>query len=310
MNNKKLSKILKKATVAAIMGITAVTPLLATAQNANAATYTDSEYFPGESEDTGDAPYEDYTGSYFRNFKNRSANIYVKDKAVKKVFQTAAKAWKPVFKFKFVKSAKKANFNSSKYANVVVKKDGGVQYNEATIGNLILFAGSMKNLKKMHKDFPDTRKWPWYTQHYNGKITNYKKWKAYRKKALAKDPKTMDLANWLISTRAHTYAPKAGLWIPSKAERKKHDANRYITVAAGTRSLTKTQQVGNATEILGEIIGIGQDANPVHEKDEVDIPNEASAYYNFKVTQSDLDHVNWIYAHPWSGSNYFWDCVE
>lgn len=297
MNNKKLTKVIKKATVVAIMGITAAVPLIATTQRASAATYTASEYFPGA--DEMDNRYDDFPNSYFRNFKNRSANLYVKDKKVKKVFQKAAKAWSPVFKFKFVNSGKHANFNSSKYANVVVKKDGGMQSDYATANKEIFFAGSTKTLKQMHKDFPYTRTRSWYGVYANGKITNYKVWKANNKKAIAN-------RNDYIMPE-HRTAKKVGMWIPSESAAKKNSWNHYITVLAGTNKLTQAQQIGNATEILGRIIGLGEGANPIHEKDETFNENESSSYYTYKVTQSDLDHVNWIYAHPWSGSNYFWD---
>lgn len=155
MKNKKLTKVLKKMTTAAILSIALASPL--TAKSASAATYNAADYFPAGT-DASVIPtedmYRDNYNSYFRNFKNRSANIYINDKTVKKVFQKAAKAWAPVFKFKFVSSAKHADFNSAKYANVVVKKDGGAQTNWATVNKAQLFSGSMKTLKQIKKDFP------------------------------------------------------------------------------------------------------------------------------------------------------------
>ena len=145
--NNKITKMLKKTAVVAILTFGSAAPVATTASNVDAATYTASKFFPGESADT-DNPYEDSEGSYFRNFKNRSANIYVKDKKLKKIYQKAAKAWAPVFKFKFVNSSKHADFNSFKYANVVVLKDGGVKANCATASKRYFFASSMKNLKK------------------------------------------------------------------------------------------------------------------------------------------------------------------
>lgn len=288
MNNKKITKMLKKVAVSAVLGLTAAAPLLTTAQSASAATYTASKYFPGESADTDNEYSNDSTGGYFRNFKKRSANIYVKDKKVKKVFQKAAKAWAPVFKFKFVKSGKHANFNSSKYANVVVKKDGGTKENYATVNKRYLFAGSMKNLKKMNKDFPSTRKESWYSNYAHGYITSYKKWKSFYKKLLANDSKATKIQNRLMGRNPNLCAPKVGLWMPSDSDAIKNSWNHYITVTAGTRGVNQTQQVKNATATLGEIIGLGDGSE-----------NQGS--------QSDLDHVDWIYAHPWSGSNYYWD---
>lgn len=297
MNNKKLTKVIKKATVAAIMGITAMTPLIATTQRASAATYTASEYFPGTntSDDNLDNAYADNIGNYFRNFKNRSANIYVKDKKVKKVFQKAAKAWSPVFKFKFVNSSKHANFNSAKYANVIVKKDGGNRSDNATVNKLQFKAGSMKNLKQMHKDFSYTRTRPWYNVYADGHITSYKKWKTNTKKLIA--------GNGLMPQPNN--ATKVGMWIPSDSNAMKNSWNHYITVTAGTRSLTQAQQVNNATAILGDIIGLSGNTN--HETDEVWLDEGGTMYNTYKVTQSDLNHVDWVYAHPWNGSNYYWD---
>lgn len=304
MNNKKITEMLKKVAVSAVLGLTAAAPLLTTAQSASAATYTASKYFPGESADTDNEYSNDSTGGYFRNFKKRSANIYVKDKKVKKVFQKAAKAWAPVFKFKFVKSGKHANFNSSKYANVVVKKDGGSIDDGATVNKLQFFAGSKKNLKKMNKDFPSTRNDSWYDVYAHGHITNYKKWKANQKKLIAgKSTALMGPGD----AEAYRYASKIGMWIPSTSNANKNSWNHYITLTHGTKGLSQAKQVGNATEILGEIIGIGDDANPIHTDDQVWNDDGSIAYYNYKVTQSDLDRVDWIYAHPWSGSNVFWD---
>ncbi|MGQ5709761.1 hypothetical protein [Lactobacillus sp. PSON] len=308
MNNKKITKMLKKTAVATMLTFATAAPLTMTAQSANAATYTASKYFPGESADTDNA-YGDNSigGNYFRNFKHRSVNLYVKDKKLKKIYQKAAKAWTPVFKFKFVSSAKHADFNSSKYANVVVLKDGGVKGNYATVNKQYLAAGSMKNLKRMHKDFPATRKQPWYNNYVYGHITNYKKWKSFYKKALAGNHQALKLVDLLNSSSANLNASKAGKWIPSDSDAKKHSWNHYITVTSGTRGLSQKQQLGNATETLGEIIGLGQGANPIHEKDEVSNDDLSTGYYSYKVTKSDLNRVDWIYAHPWSGSNYFWD---
>ncbi|MGQ5709758.1 hypothetical protein [Lactobacillus sp. PSON] len=298
MNNKKITKMLKKTAVVTMLTFATAAPLTMTAQSVNAATYTASKYFPGESADT-DNSYEDSNGSYFRNFKHRSANLYVKDKKLKKIYQKAAKAWTPVFKFKFVNSAKHADFNSSKYANVIVKKDGGRKGNFVSVNKFQFFAGSMKNLKQMNKDFPSMRKHGWYGAYVDGKITNYKKWKVNNKKLIAGKPGAL--------MPQHGNATQVGMWIPSTSDAKKHSWNHYITVTSGTRGLSQTQQLGNATETLGRIIGVGGDVNPMHDNDEILNDDNSTAYYTYKVTQSDLDHVNWIYAHPWNGSNVFWD---
>lgn len=289
---------LKKTATVAMLTFATAAPLSMTAQHASAATYTASKYFPGESADT-DNEYSDEEGSYFRNFKHRSANLYVKDKKLKKIYQKAAKAWAPVFKFKFVNSPKHANFNSSKYANVIILKDGGRKGNFVSVNKLPLYAGSMKNLKQMLKDFPSMRKMSWYGAYAMGKIVNYDKWKANNKKLIAGKPGAL--------MPQHGNAAQVGMWIPSTSDAKKHSWNHYITVGTGTRGLSQKQQLGNATETLGKIIGAGGDVNPIHDNDEIVNDDNSSGYYTYKVTQSDLDHVDWIYAHPWNGSNVFWD---
>lgn len=206
---------LKKTAVATMLTFATAAPLTMTAQSASAATYTASKYFPGTntSDDNLENAYSDDEGSYFRNFKHRSANLYVKDKKLKKIYQKAAKAWAPVFKFKFVNSAKHANFNSTKYANVIIKKNGGNKANFVTVTKSPLFAGSMKNLKQMNKDFPSMRKRSWYEAYEHGYITNYKKWKVNEKKLIAGKPGAL--------MPQHGNAAKVGMWIPSYSDAKK-----------------------------------------------------------------------------------------
>ena len=140
----------------------------------------------------------------------------------------------------------------------------------------------------------------WYTVYAVGHITNYKVWKANTKKLMAGKAGAVMLQ--------HGNTAKTGVWMPSDSDAKKNSWNHYITVTSGTRNLTQKQQLGNATATLGNIIGASSYANPIHgDEGLTDDITPLDIFYNFKVTQSDLDHVDWIYAHPWSGSNVFWD---
>ena len=116
----KLKNTIKKVAVAALLAVPLASNVVNTANVHAAAVHVS---YPGLTDDTGDSwdMYDvETTDTSWRNFKTRSANIYVKDKSLLPATKKAIKFWSPVFKFKLVKSAKRASFHSMKYANVVI----------------------------------------------------------------------------------------------------------------------------------------------------------------------------------------------
>lgn len=283
----KIRSAIKKMTLAAGVGLALASSgaSLASSTLVHAATtrhFTATRYFPGENEHTDcyypssfkkidDGEEED---QYWRNFKTQSANIYVKDKQILPVVKKAAKAWSPAFKFHFVKSGKHANFNSSKYANIVCYADDG---------DSRAFAGIDVNRSFRQPDAVvksgDFR----YSGYALGKVTNVKKYLANARLA--------EIGSDKFIMPSHENASKVGMWIPSDADARKNSWEHVMNLVIGTKGTSEKAQVGAATEMLGVAIGL----NNMYDN------NDGCA--KFKLNQRDYDYVDWIYAHPWAGPN-------
>lgn len=282
----KIKSAIKKMTLAAGVGLALASSgaSLASSTLVHAATtrhFTATKYFPGENEHTDwDYPSslddEIEEGSpYWRNFKTKNANIYVKDKQILPVVKKAAKAWSPVFKFHFVKSGKHANFNSSKYANIVFRADDGRSKACAACNTNRVFRSPDAVVKS-----GEAR----YDSYAGGKITNAKKYLANARLAKIGSDKFI--------MPSHENASKVGMWIPSYADARKNSWEHVINIDIGTKGTSEKAQVGAATLLLGD--AIGYETSP-------GLTNEGAA--RVKLTQRDYDYVDWIYAHPWAGPN-------
>ena len=275
----KLKNTIKKVAVAALLA----TPLVSSVVNTN--TVHAASWVAGSKlyDDTGEG-WNEYAlesgGDSWRNFKTRSANIYVKDKSLLPATKKAIKFWSPVFKFKLVKSAKHASFHSKKYANVVIY-DENVENAPTALGLTSTRVYENKN-KKVIK-YIGRRYQPYANDHLNSKTA------AYAEK-------------YHLTASGGTFAPKD--W-------KKKAFTNHLNMVVRTKNASQQAITNKIISALGLTIGLGdietdsQENNP-NPTDimsvNADNYSEMSVYNKtYHLTQADRDHIDWIYSHPYTG---------
>ena len=273
----KLKNTIKKVAVAALLA----TPLVSSVVNTNtvhAASWVAGSKFYNDDIDDGWNEYNvDADGASYRNFKTRSANIYVKDKSLLPATKKAIKFWSPVFKFKLVKSAKHASFHSKKYANVVIY-DENYENLPTSIGLTSTRVYENKN-KKVIK-YVGSRYQPYANDHLNSKTA------AYANK-------------YHLTASGGTFAPKD--W-------KKKAFTNHLNMIVNTKNNSQQAITNKIIDGLGATIGLGaivdNNSNPT------DIMSlYGDNYFNkmrvynktYHLTQADKDHIDWIYSHPYTG---------
>ncbi|QNQ82326.1 hypothetical protein FP435_03440 [Lactobacillus sp. PV037] len=219
-----------------------------------------------------------YEGMAHRNLKKRSANIYVKDKSLLPEVKAAIKMWKPGFKFNLVNSMKHAKFRSTskKYANIVICDDPySEEYdgNKSWTGSELIEVTDKKLIKSRHIKYWDG----------NGQVHKKKKGQARLND---------DVAN----------------------------------ICVLTKNMSKQRKINEIASQLGQIIGIGyndaffediyktygtNDISAFHgleeygEDEDENYVSEKMLNSQFVVTQMDVEHINWIYAHPYDGYSIY-----
>ena len=277
--NTTIKQTIKKVAVAALLA----TPVASSAISSN--TVSAASWVAGSKlyDDTGDG-WNEYDvgadGASYRNFKTRSANIYVKDKSLLPATKKAIKFWSPVFKFKLVKSAKHASFHSKKYANVVIYDENYETYapTAGTTSSTRVYENKNKKVIK----YVGSRYQPYANDHLNSKTA------AYAEK-------------YHLTASGGTFAPKD--W-------KKKAFTNHLNMVIRTKNNSKQAITNKIIENLGQVIGLGisedYDTNPT---DIMDITsaseerNDAMTPYTktYHLTQADKDHIDWIYSHPYTG---------
>lgn len=240
--------------------------------------------YPGLTDDSENASSWDMydvetTDTSWRNFKGRTANIYVKDKSLLPATKKAIKFWSPVFKFKLVKSAKHASFHSKKYANVVIYDENYETYAPtagATTSTRVYENKNKKVIKLLGRR---------YQPYANGHFT-------------AKDlPFLKEHPNSLIND---DFAPKA-----VKKDHNKAFTN-HLNMVIATKNNSKQAVTNKIIANLGQTIGLGLiDNDDTNATDIMGLlyVNDNMAAYNkvYHLTQADKDHIDWIYSHPYTG---------
>ena len=275
----KLKNTIKKVAVAALLA----TPLVSSVVNTNTVSAAVHVSYPGLTDDTGDSwdMYDAHAGTSYRNFKTRSANIYVKDKSLLPATKKAIKFWAPVFKFKLVKSAKHASFHSKKYANVVIY-DENVENNFPTALGLTATRVYENKNKKVIK-YVGSRYQPYANDHLNSKTAAY-------------------ADKYHLTASGGTFAPKD--W-------KKKAFTNHLNMIVNTKNNSQQAITNKIISALGSTIGLGdiemdnQETNP-NPTDimsvNADNYSEMSVYNKtYHLTQADKDHIDWIYSHPYTG---------
>ena len=275
----KLKNTIKKVAVAALLAVPLASNVVNTANVHAAAVHVS---YPGLTDDSENASswdmYDvDADGTSYRNFKTRSANIYVKDKSLLPATKKAIKFWSPVFKFKLVKSAKHASFHSKKYANVVI-------YDE-NYENLPTSAGLTSTRVYENKDkrvikVRGQRYQAYANPHFTAKDLPF----------LKKHP------NSLIND---DFAPKD--W-------KKKAFTNHLNMIVNTKNNSQQAIANKIIANLGLTIGLGviDDGNPnptdIMSVVGDDYFNKMNVYNKtYHLTQADKDHIDWIYSHPYTG---------
>ncbi|QNQ82287.1 hypothetical protein [Lactobacillus sp. PV012] len=280
----KIKNVVKKVTIAAMLATPALGAFSHSAALA-ASWVPNSKYYVSNPDDaTNEDTYADADGKDFdtsnRNFKKRSANIYVKDKSILPAVKKAIKLWAPKFKFKLVKSAKHASFNSAKYANIVVYDD-----NKTKDGS-----GADITTTRVYEN-----KNPEVIKYYHNINSGYAKYQPY-----ANDHLTPKRINFLKKhpsyTTANKFAPKD--W-------RKNAFTNHMNLVVWSSNLTEQGKVNAVTQQLGRAIGLGtiaqgDDAVPNSVGDFDDIMAAEKYNKNWRVTQDDLNHIDWIYSHPYT----------
>ena len=281
----KLKNTIKKVAVAALLAVPLASNVVNTANVHAAAVHVS---YPGLTDDTGDSwdMYDvETTDTSWRNFKTRSANIYVKDKSLLPATKKAIKFWSPVFKFKLVKSAKHASFHSKKYANVVIYDENVVSYegshtpNDRYAGLTSTRVYENKN-KKVIKLL--SRRYQAYTlPHIHAKDLP----------AVKRDP------NKIIDTDLR---PKD--W-------KKKAFTNHLNMVVETKNRSQQAIINSIICELGQTIGLGNfDNDSINSNDVMGLlspfrTGNSQEFYNktYHLTQADKDHIDWIYSHPYTG---------
>ena len=284
----KLKNTIKKVAVAALLA----TPVASSAISSNTVSAAAVHVsYPGLTDDSENASswdmYDGHVGTSWRNFKGRTANIYVKDKSLLPATKKAIKFWSPVFKFKLVKSAKHASFHSKKYANVVIY-DENVENAPTALGLTATRVYENKNNKKVLKlinkwyPFLATR----YTAYANSHITD----------------KNIPWIKKHPGTAGVDFRPKDAL---QKA------FTNHLNMVVNTKNASQQAITNKIISALGSTIGLGdidtdnQDNNP----NPIDIMSVNADNYSemsvfnktYHLTQADRDHIDWIYSHPYTG---------
>ena len=275
--NTTIKQTIKKVAVAALLA----TPLVSSVVNTN--TVHAASWVAGSKlyDDTGDGWNEynvDADGASYRNFKTRSANIYVKDKSLLPATKKAIKFWSPVFKFKLVKSAKHASFHSKKYANVVIYDENYETYDPT--GASLTSTRVYENKNKKVIKYVGMRYQPYANDHLNSKTA------AYAEKHH-------------LTASGGTFAPKD--W-------KKKAFTNHINMVVNTKNNSQQAITNKIIANLGLTIGLGiiDDDNP-NPTDIMSVVgdnyfNKMSVYNKtYHLTQADKDHIDWIYSHPYTG---------
>ncbi|QNQ83649.1 hypothetical protein FP435_03940 [Lactobacillus sp. PV037] len=272
----KIKNVVKKVTIAAMLATPALGAFSHSAALA-ASWVPNSKYYVSNPDDaTNEDTYDTYDGASNRNFKRRSANIYVKDKSILPAVKKAIKLWAPKFKFKLVKSAKHASFNSAKYANIVVYDDNKVDTTERGGSSNITTTRVYENKNPEVIKYLGVRYQPYANDHLTPK----------RVKFLKKHPSY---------TTANKFAPKD--W-------KKKAFTNHMNLVVRSNNLTEQGKVNAVAQQLGRAIGLGSltDIKESFLSDKSDIMAATQGHYNqnWHVTQDDLDHIDWIYSHPYT----------
>ncbi|QNQ82238.1 hypothetical protein [Lactobacillus sp. PV012] len=287
----KIKNVVKKVTIAAMLATPALGAFSHSAALA-ASWVPNSKYYKSYNDDD-DIPdqdvYDTYDGASYRNFKRRSANIYVKDKSILPAVKKAIKLWAPKFKFKLVKSAKHASLNSAKYANIVVYDN-----NNAEVNKHIMINGKPAMGDGGSAGISSTRVY----ENKNPEVIKYlhgSKYQAYAEMHLT--PKRVEFLKknpgWQNSSM---FKPKD--W-------KKKAFVNHMNLVVWSKTLTAQGKVNAVAQQLGEAIGLGYYdktlPNAAGEVDDLMFAGEYNYNKNWRVTQSDLDHIDWIYSHPYAG---------
>ncbi|QNQ83598.1 hypothetical protein FP435_03630 [Lactobacillus sp. PV037] len=102
----------------------------------------------------------------------------------------------------------------------------------------------------------------------------------------------------------------AGKFFPK--DWKTNSFTNHMNLIVLSSALTEQGKVNAVTNQLGHAIGLGdfENAEDVAPKDKTDImafgcnsDNQDSFNDNWHVSQSDLDHIDWIYSHPYTNIN-------
>ena len=276
----KLKNTIKKVAVAALLTVPLASNVVNTANVHAAAVHVS---YPGLTDDSENASSWDMydvggDGPSYRNFKTRSANIYVKDKSLLPATKKAIKFWSPVFKFKLVKSAKHASFHSKKYANVVIYDENyrNVPTGSATVSTRIYENKDKRVIKVMGQRYQTYAK-----PHFTAKDLPF----------IKKHP------NSLIND---DFAPK-----DFKKDHNKAFTN-HLNMVINTKNNSKQVITNKIIENLGEVIGLGvidnTDNNPTDIMCLADPLTSINDYdKTYHLTQADKDHIDWIYSHTYTG---------
>ncbi|QNQ82384.1 hypothetical protein FP435_03115 [Lactobacillus sp. PV037] len=276
----KIKNVVKKVTIAAMLATPALGAFSHSAALA-ASWVPNSKYYVSNPDDaTNEDIYNQDADTSNRNFKRRSANIYVKDKSILPAVKKAIKLWAPKFKFKLVKSAKHASLTSSKYANIVVYDDNKAD----TKADSPL--ADITTTRVYEEKNPEVIK---YT--HGSKYGPYAEMRLTPKriKFLKKNP------GWQNS---NMFMPKD--W-------KKKAFTNHMNLVLRSKHLTEQGKVNAVAYQLGRAIGLGDIEqgddpvpNSVNEYDDIMMADQCSYNKKWRVTQDNLDHIDWIYSHPYT----------
>ena len=278
--NTTIKQTIKKVAVAALLA----TPVASSAISSNTVSAAAVHVsYPGLTDDTGDSwdMYDvEADGTSWRNFKTRSANIYVKDKSLLPATKKAIKFWSPVFKFKLVKSAKHASFHSKKYANVVIYDENYETY--APTAGATTSTRVYENKDKRVIKYVGSRYQPYANDHLNRKTAAY-------------------ADKYHLTASGGTFAPKD--W-------KKKAFTNHLNMVIATKNNSQQAITNKIIENLGQVIGLGLIDNTDNNPRDIMAITSASELHNddmtpyiksYHLTQADKNHIDWIYSHPYTG---------
>ncbi|QNQ83602.1 hypothetical protein FP435_03655 [Lactobacillus sp. PV037] len=284
----KIKNVVKKVTIAAMLATPALGAFSHSAALA-ASWVPNSKYYVSNPDDaTKQDIYGEDADAPNRNFKRRSANIYVKDKSILPAVKKAIKLWAPKFKFKLVKSAKHASFNSAKYANIVVYDDNkGIMMENDKNGNSVID-------KSGFADITCTRVY----EEKNPEVIKY--WHGNRYVSYASPRLNHQRIQYIKK-----YCHNSPLMLPGTKfypkDWKKKAFTNHMNLYVESKYLTAQGKVNAVTQQLGRAIGLGcSDESDPREKNDIMYADQSSYNKNWRVTQDDLDHIDWIYSHPYT----------